>query len=90
MADQFKAQIGSGIVALVSVADGKVSFVASVTADLVNKINAVDIVNIGSKAVGGKGGGGRPDMAQAGGPNVGDADSALSQIEDFVQTRISG
>ena len=70
LADDMKLKIGSGVVALVSVAkDSKASLVVAVTSDLINKINAVDLVKIGAKKLGGKGGGGRPDMAQAGGPN---------------------
>ena len=81
LADDIKAQIKSGVVALVSVSDGKVSLVVGVTDDLAPKINAVDLVRIGSQAVGGKGGGGRPDMAQAGGPDGDKAQSALDAIE---------
>jgi alanyl-tRNA synthetase len=81
LADEIKGQIGSGVVALVSVSDGKVSLVVGVTADLTEKISAVDLVRAGSVAVGGKGGGGRPDMAQAGGPDASQAQAALDAIE---------
>jgi alanyl-tRNA synthetase len=67
IADQLKKQIGSGVVMLTSVLDGKVSVVVAVTQDLIGKLNAVDFVRIAAEALGGKGGGGRPDMAQAGG-----------------------
>ncbi|MGA0394141.1 MAG: DHHA1 domain-containing protein, partial [Rhodospirillales bacterium] len=81
LADDLKKQVGSGVVALVSVADGKASVVVGVTEDLTAKISAVDLVRAGSLALGGKGGGGRPDMAQAGGPDASQADAALTAIE---------
>lgn len=81
MADEIKKQIGSGVVALVGLADGKVSLVVGVTDDLTSRFSAVDLVRAGSEAVGGKGGGGRPDMAQAGGSDVTKADDALAAIE---------
>ncbi|MGY8992428.1 MAG: DHHA1 domain-containing protein, partial [Rhodospirillales bacterium] len=77
-------QVGSGVVALVSVADGKASVVVGVTEDLTAKISAVDLVRAGSEALGGKGGGGRPDMAQAGGPDASQADAALKAIESAL------
>ncbi|OEJ68482.1 alanine--tRNA ligase [Magnetovibrio blakemorei] len=81
LADDLKSQIKSGVVALVAVADGKASLVIGVTADLTDKINAVDLVRVGAAVVGGKGGGGRPDMAQAGGPDGDKAQAALDAIE---------
>ncbi|MCB2102240.1 MAG: alanine--tRNA ligase, partial [Rhodobacterales bacterium] len=81
LADDLKAQVGSGVVALVSVNDGKVSLVVGVTDDLTGSVSAVDLVRAGSAAVGGKGGGGRPDMAQAGGPDAANAQAALDAIE---------
>ncbi len=81
MADAMKKQLGSGVVALVAVAEGKVSLVVAVTDDLIGKLNAVDLVKVGAAAVGGKGGGGRPDMAQAGGPDGAHAAKALAAIE---------
>ena len=81
MADDFKTQIGSGVVALVSTDGGKASLVVGVTEDISNSISAVDLVRAGSAAIGGKGGGGRPDMAQAGGPDAGKAAEALAAIE---------
>jgi alanyl-tRNA synthetase len=81
LADEIKGQIGSGVVALVSVVDGKVSLVVTVSEDLSDKVNAVDLVRVGSAVVGGKGGGGRPDMAQAGGPDVEHASAALEAME---------
>jgi alanyl-tRNA synthetase len=81
MADDIKKQIGSGVVALVSNADGKASLVVGVTDDLTAKVSAVDLVRVGSETLGGKGGGGRPDMAQAGGPEADKAKDALDAIE---------
>tara|TARA_B100000780_G_scaffold277345_1_gene247822 strand:- start:7740 stop:9755 length:2016 start_codon:yes stop_codon:yes gene_type:complete len=81
MADELKKKLGSGVVALVATNDGKASIVVGVTADLTNKISAVDLVKIGSEALGGKGGGGRPDMAQAGGPNADAANDGVQAIE---------
>ncbi len=81
MADDLKKQIGSGVVAVVAVNGGKVSLVVGVTGDLTDRISAVDLVRIGSKELGGKGGGGRPDMAQAGGPVAAAADAAVAAIE---------
>ena len=82
MADDGRAKIGSGIVAIVNnSADGKLGIVVAVTTDLADKVSAVDLVRAGSEAVGGKGGGGRPDMAQAGGPDGSRADAALQAIE---------
>ena len=66
---------------VISADDGKASIVVAVTEDLVGRLSAVDLVRIGSAALGGKGGGGRPDMAQAGGPDPSKADAAVAAIE---------
>ena len=82
MADDGRAKVGSGIVAIANnSADGKLGIVVAVTNDLAKEVNAVDLVRAGSEAAGGKGGGGRPDMAQAGGPDGSKADEALAAIE---------
>jgi alanyl-tRNA synthetase len=82
LADEGKKQIGSGVVALVATSeDGKASVVVGVTSDLVARISAVDLVRKASEVLGGKGGGGKPDMAQAGGPDGSKADDALKAIE---------
>jgi alanyl-tRNA synthetase len=82
LADEGKKQVGSGVVAIVGISDdGKAGIVVGVTDDLVNRFNAVDLVRKGAEALGGKGGGGRPDMAQAGGPDASKADAALAAIE---------
>lgn len=80
LADEFKKKVGSGVVALVSESDGKVSVVVGVTPDLTQKLNAVDLVRVAAAVVGGKGGGGRPDMAQAGGSDVSKMTEALEAI----------
>ena len=80
LADAIGKQLGSGVVALVSTAEGKASIVVGVSADLTGRINAVELVRAASAAVGGKGGGGRPDMAQAGGPDGARAEEALAAV----------
>ncbi|HEY5609296.1 MAG TPA: alanine--tRNA ligase [Alphaproteobacteria bacterium] len=84
MADDLKKMIGSGVVALIGVDDGKASVVVGVTEDLTKRVSAVDLVKVAVAALGGKGGGGRPDMAQGGGPNADAADAALKAIEDTL------
>jgi alanyl-tRNA synthetase len=82
LADDGKKQLGSGVVAIVGVTeDGKAGVVVGVTSDLTSRYNAVELVRVASEALGGKGGGGRPDMAQAGGPDGAKADAALAAIE---------
>jgi len=81
LVDTLKQQIKSGVVAVVAVNEGKASLVVGVTGDLTGRFDAVTLVRAGSAAIGGKGGGGRPDMAQAGGPDGAAADAALSAIE---------
>ncbi|MAJ65591.1 MAG: alanine--tRNA ligase [Alphaproteobacteria bacterium] len=84
LADTMKQKLGSGVVALVAVSEGKASVVVGVTDDLTGKVSAVDLVRVASDAVGGKGGGGRPDMAQAGGPDGAAAEAALSAVEQAI------
>jgi alanyl-tRNA synthetase len=82
LADEGKKQVGSGVVAIVGLsADGKAGIVVGVTDDLTKRFNAVELVKKGAEALGGKGGGGRPDMAQAGGPDGSKADDALKAVE---------
>ncbi len=89
LADELKQKLGSGVVALISTADGKASLVVGVTDDLKSRISAVDLVRAGSTAVGGKGGGGRPDMAQAGGPDAAQAQAALDAIAHAIEHAIA-
>ncbi len=82
LADDGKKQLGSGVVAIVGVTgDGKAGVVVGVTSDLTSRYNAVDLARVASVVLGGKGGGGRPDMAQAGGPDGAKAGAALTAIE---------
>ena len=81
LADEGKKRIGSGVVAIVGVSqEGKAGVVVGVTDDLTARFSAVDLVRKGAEALGGKGGGGRSDMAQAGGPDGSKADAALEAI----------
>ncbi len=84
LAEAILTSLGSGIAALVSSAEGKASIVVAVSADLVGKHSAVDLVRAAAGAVGGKGGGGRPDMAQAGGPDGDKAAQALDAIRQVL------
>jgi alanyl-tRNA synthetase len=82
LADDGKKAVGSGVVAIIGVTEeGKAGIVVAVTDDLTGRFNAVDLVRLGAEALGGTGGGGRPDMAQAGGPDGAKADAALAAIE---------
>jgi len=84
MADDAKKSLGSGVIAIATAADGKAALVVGVTADLVDRFDAVALVKIGATVLGGKGGGGRPDMAQAGGPNTAALDEALAAVEQAI------
>jgi alanyl-tRNA synthetase len=84
LVDTLKQQIKSGVVAVVAVNEGKASLVVGVTKDLTDRFDAVTLVRAGAEAIGGKGGGGRPDMAQAGGPDGTAADAALSAVESAM------
>ncbi len=85
MADEGRAKVGSGVVAIANASsDGKLGIVVAVTPDLTGRFNAVDLVRAASERSGGKGGGGRPDMAQAGGPDGSKADDALAAIEAMI------
>jgi alanyl-tRNA synthetase len=87
LVDDGKKQVGSGIVAIVGVSEeGKAGLVVGVTADLTAAHDAVDLVRVGAEVLGGKGGGGRPDLAQAGGPDADRAEAAL----EAIAARIAG
>lgn len=87
LADEAKAQLGSAVIALVTVGeDNKAGLVVAVTDDLTKRFNAVDLVRLGADALGGKGGGGRPDMAQAGGPDGSKANHALEVIAQSLRS----
>jgi alanyl-tRNA synthetase len=78
--DQAKQRMGSGVAAICAVNDGKASFAVAVTEDLVGRVSAVDLVRIGVETLGGKGGGGRPDMAQGGGPDGSKGAEAIAAV----------
>jgi alanyl-tRNA synthetase len=91
LVDDAKRQLGSGIVAIVGVSDeGKAGLVVGVTDDLTRVYNAVELVRAGAEALGGKGGGGRPEFAQAGGPDGGKAETALTAIADRITAAQAG
>ncbi|WP_225206716.1 alanine--tRNA ligase [Novosphingobium huizhouense] len=82
--DQAKQRMGSGVAVIVAVNDGKASIAAAVTEDLAGKVSAVDLVRAGVEALGGKGGGGRPDMAQGGGPDGSKAAEAIAAAKGVL------
>jgi alanyl-tRNA synthetase len=88
LADDLKRRIGSGVVAVVSRADGKAAIVVGVTPDLTGRVDAVELARLAAAALGGKGGGGRPDMAQAGGPDAARAEAALAAVEQAVAAKV--
>ena len=83
--DEHKSRLKSGIVLLISDAGGKAAIASGVTDDLSGKISAVDVVKAAAEVLGGKGGGGRPDMAQAGGPSAENADNAVLAVETLIK-----
>ena len=87
LADDLKRRISSGVVAVVSRADGKAAIVVGVTPDLTSRFDAVELVRLGAEALGGKGGGGRADLAQAGGPETASAEAALAAVERAVAAK---
>ena len=82
--DEAKQRMGSGIAAIVAVNDGKAACAVAVTDDLTDRFSAVDLVRIGVETLGGKGGGGRADMAQGGGPDGSQADAAIAAVKDAL------
>lgn len=82
--DQLKNKLGSGVILLAAPAAGKVSLVAGVTKDLIDKVKAGDLVNMVAQQLGGKGGG-RPDMAMAGGTDLKNLEMALASVEPFLK-----
>ena len=85
--DQLKNKLGSGIVVLGTAADDKAALIAGVTADLTGKVKAGELVNFVAQQVGGKGGG-RPDMAQAGGTRPQDLPAALAAVQAWVEAKL--
>jgi alanyl-tRNA synthetase len=85
LADEGKKRVGSGVVLFIGLGeDNKASVVAGVTDDLTGRLNAVNLVRAASEALGGKGGGGRPDMAQAGGPDGSRAGEAVDAVRQAI------
>ncbi|KHL26048.1 alanyl-tRNA synthetase [Croceibacterium mercuriale] len=84
--DQAKQRLGSGVAAIVAVNDGRATIAVAVTHDLIGRFDAVQLVRAGVEALGGKGGGGRPDMAQGGGPDGNQAHAALDAVRAHLTT----
>jgi len=89
MADAMKKQLGSGVAVMVSTAEGKASLVVGVTDDLAARVDARELARVGAEQLGGKGGGGRADMAQAGGPEVGKVLAAVDAIREAIAQRVA-
>ena len=89
LVDEHKANVGSGAVLLIADAGGKAAVAGGVTADLTGRVSAVDMVKAAVAELGGKGGGGRPDMAQGGGPDPSKVDAALAAIEAELTKKLS-
>jgi alanyl-tRNA synthetase len=83
--DEMKARLGSGAVLLIADTGAKPAVAAGVTADLTDRLSAVSLVKVAAEALGGKGGGGRPDMAQAGGVDIAGADAAIAAAETVIK-----
>ncbi len=88
LANALKGKLGSGVVVVIDVVDGKVAIVAAVSDDLKGKVNAVDLVRAAAPIVGGKGGGGRPELAQAGGPEAGKAADAADAVRALIAEKL--
>jgi alanyl-tRNA synthetase len=86
LVDDAKKRVGSGVVTLVAVNDGRASVAVGVTDDMTGTRNAVDLVRRAVEALGGQGGGGRPDMAQGGGPDGGKAAAAVQAVREALET----
>jgi alanyl-tRNA synthetase len=85
LVDQYKSDIGSGVVLLIGDAGGKAAIATGVTQDLTDKLSAVDVLRAAVPLLGGKGGGGRPDMAQGGGASADNADAAIAAAKTFLE-----
>ncbi|MEI4195167.1 alanine--tRNA ligase [Roseovarius sp. E0-M6] len=83
--DEHKSRLGSGVVLLIADTGGKAAVAAGVTEDLTGRVSAVDMVRAAVPALGGKGGGGRPDMAQGGGADVTGAEAAIKNVEKLIE-----
>jgi len=83
--DDMKKRLGSGIGALIAVNEGRASVAVGVTDDLAGQVSAVELVKVAVAALGGQGGGGRPDMAQGGGPDASKTSEALQAVKDALE-----
>ncbi len=90
MVDELRQKVGTGFVILGSENEGKCSFVVGLTADLTNRLSAVEIVNVMAKELGGKGGGGKPDFAQAGAPSLENFDNAVKKAQTVINQSLFG
>lgn len=88
MVDELKVKMNSGIIMLATTDEGKVSLIAGVTKDLVGQVKAGELVNMVAQQVGGKGGG-RPDMAQAGGSQPENVPAALETVQPWLAEKLS-
>jgi len=86
--DSQKQKLGTGIIVYININDDKIGIAVGVTKDLTDRFNAVDYVQVASKILGGKGGGGRPDFAQAGGTDSTKIDEALAAIKDIIREKV--
>ena len=84
LVEEMKQRLGSGAVVVLAEADGKATVAAGVTPDLTGRVTAVELVQAATAALGGKGGGGRPDRAQGGAPSLAAADAAITAIETLI------
>ena len=84
LVDEMKARIGSGVVLLVAEAEGKAAVAAGVTSDLTDRLSAVDVLRAAVAALGGKGGGGRADLAQGGAASAADSEAAFRAAETVI------
>jgi len=90
LVDEAKARLESGIAAIVVTNEGRASIAVGVTADLVDRFSAIDLVRVGVEALGGKGGGGRPDMAQGGGPDATASAAAIEAVKAGIAAAKAG
>ena len=86
--DQAKQRMGSGVAAICAVNEGRAAFAVAVTDDLTSRFSAVDFVRVGVEALGGKGGGGRPDMAMGGGTDIAALPAAIAGVQKWVDERL--
>ena len=84
LVDEYKSKMGTGVAVVVTTVEGRASIAVGVTDDLTGRFSAVDLVRAGVEALGGKGGGGRPDMAQGGGPDGAKAEEAIAAVKAIL------